>query len=240
MPPPEDRDDHDDPSQAANRLSPYLHAVVPELRRQVKQAFVSSDRNRLPILAALRPLLPERGAILEIASGTGQQIVTYAAACPGLTWLPSDPDPMARASIAAWIRDEGLANVAAPQDLDVTRAGWARELGTAVHGIVSANLLHVAGWDVCEGLVAGAAVLMDDAAFLLIYGPFMRDGRHTSEGNRQFDWMLGRQDPDWGLRDVEEVAARARRRGLRLDDIVQMPANNLSLVFRTAREAGSA
>ena len=199
----------------------------------MKRSTPAAERNRWPILEALAPLLPAAGRILEAASGPGVHVVTFAEAHPGLRWQPSDPDPAARASIAAWIADSGLANVAPPLDLDVTRPDWPENAGGAGYdGLVTINLLHVAPWAVCEGLMAGAAELLKPGAFLFVYGPFMRDGRHNSEGNRQFDRSLRAQDPALGLRDVDQVAECAAGNGVALIDVVAMPANNRSLVFR--------
>ncbi len=199
----------------------------------MKQSSPASERNRWPILEALAPLLPAAGRILEVASGPGVHVVTFAEAHRELDWQPSDPDPAARASIAAWTAEAGLANVAPPLDLDVSRPDWPDFAGGAGYdGVVTINLLHVAPWAACEGLMAGAAVLLKPGAFLFVYGPFMRDGRHNSEGNRQFDQSLRAKNPALGLRDVDEVAECAAENGLALKDVVAMPANNRSLVFR--------
>lgn len=199
-----------------------------------KQSAPAAERNRRPILEALSPLLPAAGRILEVASGPGVHVVTFAATHAGLRWQPSDPDPAARASIAAWTAESGLDNVAEPLDLDVTRPDWPdlAEGMAGCDGLVAINLLHVAPWAACEGLMAGAARLLRPGAFLFVYGPFMRDGRHNSEGNRQFDRALRAHDPALGLREVNDVADCAAGHGLALERIVVMPANNRSLVFR--------
>ncbi len=199
----------------------------------MKQTAAAAERNRAPILEALSPLLPAAGRILEVASGPGVHVVTFAEARPDLDWQPSDPEPRARASITAWIADRGLANVAPPLDLDMTRPDWHEQAGGGdFDGLVTINLLHVAPWAACEGLMAGAARLLKPGAFLFVYSPFMRDGQHNSEGNRQFDRSLRAGDPALGLRDVNDVAACAAENGLTLEEIVEMPANNRSLVFR--------
>jgi hypothetical protein len=198
----------------------------------MKQTAAASERNRGPILEVLSPLLPEAGRILEVASGPGIHVVAFAEARPDLDWQPSDPDPRARASIAAWIAERRLANVAQPLDLDVTRPDWPDDAVGPFDGLVTVNLLHVAPWAACEGLMAGAARLLAPGAFLFVYGPFMRDGRHNSEGNRQFDRSLRAQDPALGLRDLNDVTDCAAHSGLALEAIVEMPANNRSLVFR--------
>ena len=199
----------------------------------MKQTAAAAERNRAPILEVLSPLLPAAGRILEVASGPGVHVVTFAEARPDLDWQPSDPEPRARASITAWIADRGLANVAPPLDLDMTRPDWHEQAGGGdFDGLVTINLLHVAPWAACEGLMAGAARLLKPGAFLFVYSPFMRDGQHNSEGNRQFDRSLRAQNPVLGLRDVNDVTDCAAENGLTLEGIVEMPANNRSLVFR--------
>ena len=179
-------------------------------------------------------MLPATGRILEVASGPGVHMVAFAEARPALHWQPSDPDPRARASIAAWIADTGLANVAQPLDLKMTRPDWPEQAGgpAGFDGLVTINLLHVAPWAACEGLMAGAAQLLKPGALLFIYGPFLRDGQHNSEGNRRFDRSLRAGDPALGLRDVNDVADCAAENGLALEGIVEMPANNRSMIFR--------
>jgi hypothetical protein len=194
----------------------------------------AAERNAGPILDVLGRHLPAAGAILEIGSGTGQHVIAFAAAHPELTWQPSDPDPAARASIAAWTAAAGVSNVLPPLDLDVTAEGWARALAGAVQGIVSINLLHVAPWAACAGLMAGAAALLAPAAPLYLYGPFKQGGRHTAPSNVQFDRYLRACDPTWGVRDVDAVVACAADYGLVLVDVVALPANNLSVVLRQA------
>jgi hypothetical protein len=204
----------------------------------MKQTAAAAERNRAPILEALSPLLPGAGRILEVASGPGVHMVAFAEARPELHWQPSDPDPRARASIAAWIADTGLANVAQPLDLDMTRPDWPENAGgpagfeDGFDGLVTINLLHIAPWAACQGLTAGAARLLKPGACLFIYGPFLRDGQHNSEGNRRFDRSLRAQNPTLGLRDVNDVADCAAENGLTLEGIVEMPANNRSLIFR--------
>ena len=162
-------------------------------------------------------------------------MVAFAEDRPDLAWQPSDPDPQGRASIAAWIAEKGLANVAQPLDLDVTGTDWPEEAGggpDGFDGLVTINLLHVAPWSACEGLMAGAARLLKPGGFLFVYGPFMRDGQHNSDGNRSFDRSLRASDPALGLRDLNDVADCAARQGLAFESVIEMPANNRVLVFR--------
>jgi SAM-dependent methyltransferase len=189
----------------------------------------AAQRNRAPILDALRGRLPETGTVLEIASGTGEHVVHFARALPRLTFRPSDPDPENRASIAAWIAAENLANVKAPIDLDACAPKW--PVATA-DAILCANMIHIAPWRAAEGLIAGAARTLFPGGILHLYGPFMREGRHTAPSNADFDAALKARDPEWGVRDIDAVAALARRAGFGAPDIVVQPANNLSVFFR--------
>jgi hypothetical protein len=197
-----------------------------------RQYAPAAERNTGPILDVLGRHLPAAGAVLEIGSGTGQHVIALGAAHPELTWRPSDPDPAARASIAAWIAAAGLDNIEAPLDIDVTAEDWAGALARPLQGIVCINLLHIAPWAACAGLMAGAAALLERAAPLYLYGPFKHGGRHTAPSNARFDRYLRACDPAWGVRDLDAVVGCAADYGLELADVVPMPANNLSVVLR--------
>src|SRR5215470_1763208 len=186
-------------------------------------------RNREPILAVLRRVLPERGRILEIASGSGEHGVYFAAALPGLTWQPSDPDAEARESIMAWRAATALPNVLPPLALDAAASHWPV---TQIDAIVSINMIHIAPWAAAEGLLAGAARLLPAGGVLFLYGPFREHGGHTAPSNAAFDESLRARNRQWGVRDLDEVAALASRHGFALEERVAMPANNLSVVFR--------
>jgi SAM-dependent methyltransferase len=186
-------------------------------------------RNREPILEVLRRILPEPGLVLEVGSGTGEHAAYFATAMPGLIWQPSDSDPALRESIAAHAEACDAANLAAPLDLDTTSDEWPV---AAADAVVSINMIHIAPWTCSEGLVRGAARILPPHGPLYLYGPFMRDGRHTAPSNATFDRSLRAEDPRWGVRDVAEVAALAAGHGLALDEITHMPSNNLSVVFR--------
>ncbi len=175
----------------------------------------------------MRAELPATGRVLEIASGTGQHVVHFAEALPGVTWLPSDPDPRQRASIAARVAQAGLENVEPPLDLDV-RAVWKVH---EVNAVIVANLLHVSEPDTLPGLCEGAAGALCAGGLLEIYGPFKRGGGHTSPGNRAFDASLRAQNPAWGIRDLETVLTAAVAHDFVVRRIVDMPANNLSLLL---------
>lgn len=192
----------------------------------------AAARNLQPILAVLRDVLPASGIALEVASGTGQHIVAFAAAFPDIDWQPSDPAVAARASIAAWIAEVGVKNVRAPIALDVTRAHWENPVRHPWDAILCINLMHIAPWAGCTGLLRGAGRLLRRSGLLYLYGPYMRAGRHTAPSNVAFDRSLRAANPDWGVRDLDEVTACASAEGLALDRIVDMPANNLSVIFR--------
>ena len=200
--------------------------------QDARQFAPAAERNAGPILAVLGPHLPRTGTIVEIGSGTGQHVIGFAAAHPELSWQPSDPDPAARASIAAWTAATNLANVRPPRDLDVTAEDWTGAFDSPLQGIVCINLLHVAPWAACSGLMAGAGALLERGAPLYLYGPFRQGGRHTAPSNAQFDRYLRLCDPAWGVRDLVAVIECAARGGLDFVGQEAMPANNLSVVLR--------
>jgi Protein of unknown function (DUF938) len=188
-------------------------------------------RNREPILAVLRRVLPETGLVLELASGSGEHAAFFAASLPGLLWQPSDVEDGALASIAAWRENAKLANLLAPLRLDVASGDWPLAGAAA---IVAINLVHISPWSTTEALMTGARRVLPQTGTLYLYGAYRVDGQHTAESNRAFDDWLKAQNPEFGVRDLEAVIAAAESRGLRHVETVPMPANNLSLVFRRA------
>ncbi|HEX4409196.1 MAG TPA: DUF938 domain-containing protein [Xanthobacteraceae bacterium] len=186
-------------------------------------------RNRDPILDVLRRALPPHGLVLEMASGSGEHAAYFAEKLPALMWQPSDPDPAALASVAAHCNAANLANLKPPLTVDVTAPQWPVERADA---IICCNMIHIAPWEACEGLVAGAARVLTPGGVLFLYGPYKIGGQHTAASNAAFDADLRRRDPRWGIRDLDDVTALAQRHGFVLADTVQMPANNLSLIFR--------
>jgi hypothetical protein len=189
-------------------------------------------RNREPILAVLRRVLPERGLVLEIASGSGEHAFYFAAALPRLTWQPTDPDPEARESIAAYRAAMELPNVLPPLALDAAASRWPVTQANAIIAILAINMIHIAPWAAAEGLMAGAERLLPEGGVLFLYGPFREHGQHTAPSNAAFDESLRARNREWGVRDLDEVTALAGRHGLALKERVAMPANNLSVVFR--------
>jgi hypothetical protein len=182
-------------------------------------------RNRDAIADVLATVLPARGTVLEVASGSGEHCAYFAQLFPELTWQPSDPELAARASIAVWC--DGVANVRHALDLDAGSPDWPVHAATAVLCI---NMLHISPWSATLGLLTGAARLLQRDGPLFLYGPFRRAGRPTAPSNEAFDASLKARDPRWGLRDLEGVIAAAD--GFVLDRIIDMPANNLSVVLR--------
>lgn len=189
----------------------------------------AAARNREPILAVLRRLLPPAGTVLEVASGSGEHALHFAAALPRITWQPSDPDPEARRSINAYRATSGLANLEPAIEIHADEPGWPLAKADA---IVAINLIHIAPRSATVGLMTEAERLLGPGGVLYLYGPFREGGRHTAPSNAEFDADLRARNPAWGVRDFEVVAGLAADHGLALEERVEMPANNLSVVFR--------
>jgi SAM-dependent methyltransferase len=196
---------------------------------EAKRFAPATERNRDAIVAILRDVLPATGTVLEIASGTGEHIVRFAEVFSHLSWQPSDYDAAGLASIAAWSAESGRANILSPVQIDATTAIWPVE---KVDAILCINMIHIAPWVAAKGLFAGAGRLLRPDAPLYLYGPYREAGVPTAESNEAFDASLKSRNPAWGLRQVEDVAALAAENGFALDRRSEMPANNLSLVFR--------
>ena len=189
----------------------------------------ATARNRGPILDVLRAVLPTKGLVLEIASGAGEHVVHFAAHLPTLTFCPSDPNAEARESALAWIAFSGVTNVAAPLALDAARTPWPIAHADA---LICINMVHISPWSATEGLFNGARAILPAGAPLYLYGPYKRGGAHTAPSNAEFDLSLRARNDSWGVRNLEEVADCAARNGFAGPEIVEMPANNLSLIFR--------
>lgn len=208
------------------------------MTRDTRHFAAAAGRNRGPILEVLRAHLSPDACVLEIGSGTGEHAVHFCAALPGVDWQPSDPDPGCRASIAAWIAYAGLRNVRPPLDLDVRASAWGEAEARAPYDcVVSINMIHIAPWACALALLDGAARVLRPGGMLYLYGPFMRGGAHTAPSNAAFDARLRGENPEWGVRDLDDVIREAASRGLELAEIVEMPANNLSVLFE-ARTRG--
>ena len=194
----------------------------------------AAARNRQPILDALRQVLPMQGHALEIASGTGQHAAWFAAGLPGWVWQPSDAQPDAFGSVAAWCAQAGVANVREPVLLDVLATQWPSAgpaFTTLFDALYCANMLHISPWATCAALMQGAARHLAPQGVLILYGPYLEQDVPTSPGNRAFDDSLRQTDPAWGLRQLDDVLAKAAQAGLHLRLRITMPANNLLLVL---------
>lgn len=189
--------------------------------------FPATLRNREAIWQVLQPVLPQQGPVLEIASGSGEHVAYFAQRSPGLTWVPSDPVSDHRQSIADWC--QGLANVQPPLELDACQTPW--PLTQPVGAILAINLIHIAPWEACLGLLQGARQWLRPGGLLFFYGAFHRRGIPSAPSNLAFDQGLRAQNPAWGVRELETVVEAAERAQLLWRGFVEMPANNLSVFF---------
>ncbi|HEY0149614.1 MAG TPA: DUF938 domain-containing protein [Allosphingosinicella sp.] len=202
-----------------------MHTPTPPAKRHAP----ATERNREPIAAVLREVLPPAGTLLEIAAGTGEHAAYLAPLFPGLLWQPSDPDPEAMSSIEAWQADASAPNLLPPVFLDAASRTWPLDRADA---ILCINMVHISPWAATQGLMRGAGRLLPAGAPLILYGPYRRAGVPTAPSNEAFDLSLKARNPLWGLRDLEAVQAEAAGHGLGFERLYEMPANNLVLVFR--------
>jgi SAM-dependent methyltransferase len=199
-------------------------------------------RNHEPIWSAISGfLLARSGDVLEIGSGTGQHVTEFARRARHLNWWPSDIYESHLKSIAAWRAHSGLDNLHAPQRIDLADPHWTwtgdSRSGGALTALLGINVLHISSWSVSRNLMSGAGRLLKEGGRLFVYGPFKRGGSHTAPSNAQFDATLRAENPEWGVRDVDDLNALAQAAGLKAAEISPMPANNLVLAFtRTLRQ----
>ncbi len=203
--------------------------LINEAGTEARRHAPATLRNRDAIADVLKARLPAHGAVLEIASGSGEHIVHFAGLFRGVTWLPSDCEPAALHSIAAWTAQSGLANILPPLLIDVEQASWPIERADAVLCI---NMLHISPWSASTALFRNAGRLLPPGAPLYLYGPFVRHDVMTAESNLAFDASLKQRNPAWGFRDVADVDALASAHGFARAALIEMPANNLSLLYR--------
>ena len=217
-----------------------------------RQHAPATQRNRRPIVEVLKDHLPTTGVVLEIASGTGEHACFFANHLPHLQWLPSDINELSLRSIADWRSQIELPNLYPPILLDVTQSPWTIEqesipipspplapdprltvpqIRTHIQAIVNINMIHISPWSACEGLFAGAGRILPQGGVLYLYGPFKRDGAHTAPSNAAFDQSLRSRNPEWGIRDLDQVTAVAKEHGLSRQAVIPMPANNFSVIF---------
>ena len=204
---------------------PYVFGALGEAKRLAP----ATERNRDAIANVLAPLLPDTGTILEIASGTGEHLVHFASRFRHLMWQPSDCDAIGLASIAAWSAEAALPNILPPIQIDASAAEWPIASADA---ILCINMIHIAPWAATQGLMTGAARLLQPGGLLYLYGPYREASVQTAPSNEEFDVSLKSRNADWGLRSVEVVVSLAKHHGLTLEARIEMPANNLSLIFR--------
>lgn len=209
-----------------------------------RQYAPATQRNRQPILEVLKQYVSPTGTVLEIASGTGEHACFLASHFPNCGWLPTDVNPIALSSIEAWRHRSSLDNLLPAIFLDVRDLPWSVETvplpkplqGTNfsvddVRAIASINMVHISPWEACQGLVTGAGRILPTGGVLYLYGPYKRNGSHTSSSNAAFDQSLRSRNPEWGVRDLEAVITLADAQNLELTQVVNMPANNLSVIF---------
>ncbi len=192
----------------------------------------ATQRNREPILEVLLRVLPTQGNILEIASGTGEHSIFFAPRLAPRQWYPSEPQPELRESILAWQGHYKNDNWHPPLDIDATEKYWViEEQHITINAIVNINMIHISPWQTCLGLMAGARRILPVGGILYLYGPYKRYGEHTAPSNQAFDQSLRAQNPEWGVRNLEDVVSLAQKNNLVLQEVVPMPANNFSIVF---------
>ena len=197
-----------------------------------KQYAPATERNREPIFKVLSETLPQNSNILEIASGTGEHAVYFASKLPSCYWIPSDINPLSRSSITAWKQDNAVDNLSLPLFIDVTQDDWQSLVAKQeIDSIVNINMIHIAPWQACLGLMKGAGQILPPAGILYLYGPYKRNGEHTAVSNANFDRSLRDRHPQWGVRDLEQVIEVAANANLKLQQVIEMPANNLSVIF---------
>jgi SAM-dependent methyltransferase len=208
---------------------PFVFEPTGEAKRHAP----ATERNQDAIVDVLKGGLPVSGHVLEIASGTGEHIVHFARCFPQLTWQPSDPDPAALASIAAWREEARLPNLLPPIKIDASSDTNA----DPADAIICINMVHISPWAATTGLFRNAARLLQAGGMLYLYGPYRRIDVPTVPSNELFDQSLKERNSAWGLRHVDDLVSEASAAGLSLEQVVEMPANNLSLIFRVAHSA---
>ena len=205
--------------------------LIDEAGSEARRHAPATLRNRDVIAQVLRKILPESGIVLEIASGSGEHVVHFAAAFADLHWQPSDCEQSALRSIAAWTAESGVANVLPPVLTDVEQEAWPVRHADA---ILCINMVHISPWSATLALLRHAAALLPAGAPLYLYGPFVRHDVMTAESNVAFDASLKARNPAWGLRDIADIDDAAAACGFVRVELIEMPANNLSLVYRRA------
>ena len=197
--------------------------------------FPSTERNREPIGKVLSRILSTKGCVLEIGSGSGEHGVTFQKCFPEITWQSSDPELIHRNSISSWIDHEELNfKMPPPLDIDVEKIPWKipSELLLYIQGIISINMIHIASWNCTKSLFKESGKLLKNGQFLMLYGPFKLAGKHISQSNELFDISLKMQNESWGVRDLGEVSEEANKNDFIEEELIRMPANNFSVIYR--------
>ena len=200
--------------------------------RDARQYAPATQRNREPILEILTKVLPPNSNVLEVASGTGEHAVFFASQLKSCRWIPSDINPLSMESIIAWKNFRSEDNLDIPLLIDVTEHDWVQQVANQkIDAIVNINMIHISSWLACLGLMAGAEQILPPGGILYLYGPYKRKGEHTAPSNANFDRSLRDRNTQWGIRDLEAVIEVAAAANLRLQKVIEMPANNLSVIF---------
>ncbi len=202
----------------------------------LRQYAPATERNRQPILDVLQQVLPKSGTVLEIASGTGEHAAFLAPNLTDVRWLPTEQVPELRESIQAWGESVAAGNlILPPLSLNVSDRPWPVEADNfaelPITAIVNINMIHISAWEMCGHLMSGAARVLSAGGVLYLYGPFRQAGQPLVESNQAFDLMLRDRNSKWGIRDLAAVVQLAEEQGFKLARVVEMPANNLSVVF---------
>ena len=197
-----------------------------------RQYAPATQRNREPILDVLTKTLVAPSTILEIASGTGEHAIFFASKLQSCRWIPSDINSLSRESIIAWKNTSSVDNLDLPLSIDASQAGWQQQVSDrGINVIVNINMIHISPWSACLGLMAGAGQILPSGGILYLYGPYKRNRKHTAPSNASFDRSLRDRNPQWGIRDLETVIEVATKNNLKLKEVIEMPANNLSVIF---------
>ena len=198
----------------------------------IRLDYPATGRNQEVILDVLKEALPKSGAVLEVASGSGQHITYFAQQIPQLKWQPSDIEAAARASIDAWRNEMGVTEaVHTPIDLDARVDIWSLGHIKDLNAIMSINMIHISAWEACLGLLKNASRVLPAGGVLYLYGPFKVGGFHIAPSNAEFDLSLQSQNPSWGVRNLDDVAEEALKQNFQLMKTIRMPANNFSVIF---------
>lgn len=198
----------------------------------LKQYAPATQRNKEYILEVLLRFLPPSGNILEIASGTGEHSIFFAPKFSPRQWLPSDPNPTARNSIEAWKQESSIDNIQSPLNINAASLSWGiGKQKLNITAIVNINMIHISPWSACLGLMEGAKRILPSGGILYLYGPYKQEGKHTAPSNESFDRSLQSQNTEWGVRNLEDVIKAAQDQELIFQEKIEMPANNLSVIF---------